>query len=295
MNTVQLECFLAVTEHLNFSKASKALKITQPAVSHQIQTLEEELGVKLFVRTSKSVTLTQEGALFLPDAQLILRTALSARERLGRHEHFLPLELGCHTVAEADLLAPVLGELAGHFPLLRPDVHLVPSPSLLTLVENDQLHACLAFKGEQKKSSLVFRELCAAPLACYCAPDHPLAGRDTLVKRDLAGSFIACSPRQIPDSIFAIQNGILASLPPGQRYFASSIESALTLVKAGLGYTLFPALPLARTDGLRCIPVTGLPAVPYGVYYQRRNDHPVLRQFLTLLARNGRPEIFTSD
>ena len=37
------------------------------------------------------------------------------------------------------------------------------------------------------------------------------------------------------------------------------------------------------------------PAVPYGVYYQRRNDHPVLRQFLTLLARNGRPEIFTSD
>ena len=158
--------------------------------------------------------------------------------------------------------APVLGELAGHFPLLRPDVHLVPSPSLLTLVENDQLHACLAFKGEQKKSSLVFRELCAAPLACYCAPDHPLAGRDTLVKRDLAGSFIACSPRQIPDSIFAIQNGILASLPPGQRYFASSIESALTLVKAGLGYTLFPALPLARTDGLRCIPVTGLPRRP---------------------------------
>lgn len=184
--------------------------------------------------------------------------------------------------------ALVLGELAGHFPLLRPDIHLVPSPSLLTLVENDQLHACLAFKGEQKKSSLVFRELCAAPLACYCAPDHPLAGRDTLVKRDLAGSFIACSPRQIPDSIFAIQNGILASLPPGQRYFASSIESALTLVKAGLGYTLFPALPLARTDGLRCIPVTGLPAVPYGVYCQRRNDHPVLRQFLTLLAERFR-------
>ena len=47
MNTVQLECFVTVAEHLNFSKASRVLKITQPAVSHQIQTLEEELDVKL--------------------------------------------------------------------------------------------------------------------------------------------------------------------------------------------------------------------------------------------------------
>ena len=67
MNTVQLECFMAVAEYLNFSKASLALKITQPAVSHQIQTLEEELGVKLFNRTSKSVTLTQEGSRFCRD------------------------------------------------------------------------------------------------------------------------------------------------------------------------------------------------------------------------------------
>ena len=86
MNTIQLECFAAVAEHLNFSKASRVLKITQPAVSHQIQTLEEELEVKLFSRTSKSVSLTQEGLLFLADAQLILKTALSAKERLKTHE-----------------------------------------------------------------------------------------------------------------------------------------------------------------------------------------------------------------
>ena len=68
MNTTQLECFLAVAEHLNFSRASEELKMTQPAVSHQIRTLEEELGVKLFMRTSKNVSLTSEGIRFLPDA-----------------------------------------------------------------------------------------------------------------------------------------------------------------------------------------------------------------------------------
>ena len=91
MNTVQIECFLAVSEHLNFSRASEALKITQPAVSHQIQTLEEELGVKLFKRTSKSVSLTPEGIQFLPDAELILKTVISAKERLGNTTALSPL------------------------------------------------------------------------------------------------------------------------------------------------------------------------------------------------------------
>ena len=200
MNTIQLECFLAVAEHLNFSKASQALKLTQPAVSHQIQTLEEELGVKLFIRTSRNVELTQEGILFMPDADLILKTALSARERLGKHEHFIPFDLGCHNHLELNLLPPILKKLAEEFPLLRPSMHLVPFPSLLGRVENSQLLAALGTKEEQKKSSLSFRKLCSAPIACICSPDHPLAAYPSLVRSQLTGNFIACSPRQIPDS-----------------------------------------------------------------------------------------------
>lgn len=60
MNTIQLECFLMVADCLNFTKAAESLKITQPAVSHQIRALEDELGVKLFIRTNKRVSLTKE-------------------------------------------------------------------------------------------------------------------------------------------------------------------------------------------------------------------------------------------
>ena len=109
MNTVQLECFVTVAEHLNFSKASKVLKITQPAVSHQIHNLEEELEVKLFHRTSRNVTLTQEGLLFLADAHLILKTASSAKERLGRNERLISFELGCHNHMELNLLPTISG------------------------------------------------------------------------------------------------------------------------------------------------------------------------------------------
>ena len=285
MNTIQLECFLAVAEHLNFSKASQALKLTQPAVSHQIQTLEEELGVKLFIRTSRNVELTQEGILFMPDADLILKTALSARERLGKHEHFIPFDLGCHNHLELNLLPPILKKLAEEFPLLRPSMHLVPFPSLLGRVENSQLLAALGTKEEQKKSSLSFRKLCSAPIACICSPDHPLAAYPSLVRSQLTGNFIACSPRQIPDSVFTEHSQILIHLPPENRYLTDSIESALTMAKACFGYTLYPDIPSAREPGLCYIPVTDLPKVSFGVYFRHNHDHPVLKRFIALMPQ----------
>lgn len=290
MNTVQLECFVSVAEHLNFSKASKVLKITQPAVSHQIQTLEEELEVKLFHRTSKSVSLTQEGILFLADAQLILKTALSAKERLGMREHFIPFELGCHNHMELNLLPPILKRLMQEFPLLRPSIRLVPFPSLISLVENSQVQAALGIKEESKKSILFFKELCVVPVACVCSPEHPLAQHQALTKDQLKGNFIACSPRQISNAVFSAQSGVLADLPPEQRFYTENIESALALAKAGIGYTLYPDIPQARETGLCYLPVHDLPGISFGVYYPYGQNHPVLKRFLTLISRSLKME-----
>lgn len=290
MNTVQLECFVSVAEHLNFSKASKVLKITQPAVSHQIQTLEEELEVKLFHRTSKSVSLTQEGILFLADAQLILKTALSAKERLGMREHFIPFELGCHNHMELNLLPPILKQLMQEFPLLRPSIRLVPFPSLISLVENSQVQAALGIKEESKKSILFFKELYVVPVACVCSPEHPLAQHQALTKDQLKGNFIACSPRQISNAVFSAQSGVLADLPPEQRFFTENIESALALAKAGIGYTLYPDIPQAREAGLCYLPVHDLPGISFGVYYPYGQNHPVLKRFLTLISRSLKME-----
>lgn len=284
MNTVQLECFITVAEHLNFSRASEILRITQPAVSHQIRTLEEELGVKLFKRTSKNVELTPEGFQFLPDAELILKTAASARERLERHENFITFEIGCRDYTELNLLPPVLEKLSGEFPLLRPSVRIVPSPSILGLVENQKLHTAFGIKEGHKKNSLYFRELYPARIACVCSPDHPLARYESLTKDMLSGSIIACSPRHTASSVFAVQSRMLSSLPPEQQYFAETVEGVFTLVKARLGYTLHPDVPPARDPALRYIPVAGLPVLPFGIYYRSDNDHPILKRFLKLLS-----------
>lgn len=286
MNTVQLECFVTVAEYLNFSKASTVLKITQPAVSHQIQSLEKELDVKLFNRTSKNVTLTPDGHLFLADAQLILKTAMSARERLGNHEHFLPLELGCHNQTELRLLPPVLKNLAEEFPLLRPNIHLIPFPSLVTMIENNQIHAALGLKESQKNASLYYRELCMASAACVCAPGHPLSRFETLTTDLLEGNFIACTPRPVPDSFFSIQNDLLAKLPPKNRFLTDNVDSAFALVKAELGFTIYPDIPAARDRELCYIPIANLPKISFGVYCRYEHDDPLIKRFLSLTGKH---------
>ena len=73
MQLRQLEYFIAVAEHLNFTKAAQQFYISQTAVTLQIKALEEELGVTLFHRSNRKVELTPAGKTFLEDANAILR------------------------------------------------------------------------------------------------------------------------------------------------------------------------------------------------------------------------------
>lgn len=75
MNLNQLNCFITVAQYRNFTKASQTLHIVQSAVSRNIAELEKELGVKLFIRNHKSVTLTPAGQALLNDAFQILSSA----------------------------------------------------------------------------------------------------------------------------------------------------------------------------------------------------------------------------
>ena len=88
MNIFQLSCFLTVSETLNFARAAEHLNITQPAVTHQIRSLESELGAKLFLRTTHSVELTHAGLLFIDDARNIVTTAHQAQRRFEHMQEY---------------------------------------------------------------------------------------------------------------------------------------------------------------------------------------------------------------
>ena len=286
MNTVQLECFLAVAEYLNFSRAADFLKITQPAVSHQITSLEEELGIRLFVRTSKNVSLTEAGLMFMEDASSILKIASGAKKRLGMGiGDFLSLTVGCHNQSELDLLPPVIHRLAGQFPTLHPSVKLIPFKSMANLLEEERIHVMFGFgQDDQKKSIGIFHELARTPMACVCSTAHPYAGRASLNVKELKGPMVLGEPHRLPQSVLQSQIRVSSSsCHPSELFFVDTYESILAMVRAGLGYTLLPFYPGSDKKGLCYIPVTDIPPLVFGLYHKGIHGNVILKEFIRLL------------
>ncbi len=294
LNTTQLECFAAVANFLNFSRAAEALRITQPAVSHQINTLEDELEVKLFYRTSKSVRLTRAGYLFLQYADDMLKLAGASKARLRECRDTQPTRVGvgCRNFIELRLLAPALAQLGREEPQLLPVLRMSPFDSLENLLEEGDVQLLLAYQEISPKRA-VYRELCQRPVVCVCAESHPLAGQEKLTAAALreAGPMTLCRPPILPPSLMAAQSQVAANRGPEELLFCDSLEIAYTMAEAGLAFSLMADAPRAHLPGLRYIPVPEFPALSFGAAYLPKRLHQAHRRFLALLGESlGRQE-----
>src|SRR5213078_4335611 len=88
MELRHLRYFLAVGEALNFTRAAAQLRVAQPALSRQVQDLEDEIGVDLMKRSPRGVTLTAEGKLFLDEVRELLKRADESVEKVRALEKF---------------------------------------------------------------------------------------------------------------------------------------------------------------------------------------------------------------
>ena len=118
MTDRQIRCFLALYETLNFSAAARQLFLTQPTLSYQIRTLEEELGTPLFTRTTCRVEPTEAGQLFAAFAQNVRQSYQAFQHALAagparREKLVLQVPLELHLV-----LQELLGQLLRFLPFL---------------------------------------------------------------------------------------------------------------------------------------------------------------------------------
>lgn len=114
----RLKVFLAVAEHLNFTRASKELYISQPAITRHIQELEKEFQVRLLVRSGSRVSLTREGEIFRDRVIPIMEDykKLESEMMLLRGSVGGELRLGASTTIAQYLIAPILAGFRERFP-----------------------------------------------------------------------------------------------------------------------------------------------------------------------------------
>ena len=135
MDSMQLRLFVSAANTLNFSRTAEQFFISQPAVTHSIKILEASLGVKLFNRTSRKITLTEEGLEFLPYAIKALETLSSAEMRLqnmaqGRIGHIRIAALSSSSLQ----LSECLFSLHRKFPSIQVDIDLLEGTELVNSI-----------------------------------------------------------------------------------------------------------------------------------------------------------------
>lgn len=256
--------FVAVAEELHFGRAAKRLNISQPPLSQQIRSLEEELGVELLRRNKRTVRLTPAGEVFLQSARKLLRGAedsVDVTRRAARGE-VGTLQVGYAPGVEIDILPKALRAFAQKYPQVEVRLFPLATRDQVDALKQRRLDVALVMLPVSEEGihvSLVRRE----PLTLVAPSEHPLARRRSITVRDLEGApYIHLARPYEPvyhDHIYGLARQAKVAL----RVVAESahLYDNLSLVAAGVGVSLLP-------DCVRLVRRTGVayrPVLPRGV------------------------------
>lgn len=245
MELRHLRYFVGVAEELHFARAAARLGISQPPLSQQIGALEQELGVRLFDRTSRSVKLTSAGAAFLDAARATLEQAeraVSLARRAARGE-LGELNLGFNASAP---FVPKIAKAIYDFRQLYPDVELVltelagrPQPTALI---DHALDACFLRSARRPDvgETIAVMPILRERLFVAMRPDHRLAAQDEVALRDLGGEPLLLYFRErgatFTDELFAMLRAV--GVEPVVAHSVREVSTLFGLAAAGVGVTV---------------------------------------------------------
>jgi DNA-binding transcriptional LysR family regulator len=258
-----LRYFVAVAEELHFRKAAERLHVAQPAVSEQIRKLEQELGVKLFNRSQRSVALTPAGVALLEQARHVLRHAEVARQaaRNARDQATMRLSIG-HLPDSLPASVPrALRQLAASAPNVQVDLQTGPALRLIEEVRARRLDATVT-SLPAPTNGLRVTPLGEQRAVAVVPVTHAQAVQPAVALERLAPERLVVLPR---DANPAFHNAILsmchvAGLSPALVEVGEPrVEHVLLAVAAGSGLALLPESVTERfaSPGVRFVPLEG--------------------------------------
>lgn len=190
-----MQYFLAVAEELHFGRAAGRLRVVQPTVSQQVRRLERELGLELFDRTTRNVTLTAAGHAFLLHARAIAAAEEAALETMSafRTDQLATLRVGTNT-GLGTRLERLLADMAQYAPEITVELHSDPPAPRLQRVRDGELDAAFV-RGVGQSPGLDLIPVWRDELVAALPASHPLAARERLEIADLAAMPLRIAPR----------------------------------------------------------------------------------------------------
>lgn len=245
MNITQIRTFLMVVEHGSFSAAARAMHLSQPAVTMQLQSLEADMGATLLDRKYRKVELTEAGRALLPFARRMLEDIEAAREEIARLSDTVTgrLRLAASTTPGQYVLPRLLGSfLAGHSSV-GISLRVMDTAEVVEAVESGE--ADLGVTGAEISGAKVKHErLGSDDLVLVCPPSHAFAESapssfDDVVSQPFIMREEGSGTRLVTERILK-QSGV----EPGDLHVVTELgtgEAIVNAVEGGLGLAVVSA------------------------------------------------------
>ncbi len=288
MELRHLRYFVAVAEMLHFGRAAESLFMAQPPLSQSIRQLEAEVGVPLFARTSRRVTLTPAGLMFQTHALRILQNvdeALVAARRASEGTAGW-LGIGFSASASYDVLPDVLRAFRALYPAVELRLYELNAAEQAGALRDGKIHLGLA-RPSIEEPGLVRETITREPFVVALPAAHVLAARADLDLSELADEPFILFPT-LPKPSYGdtvLQVCAEAGFVPYLAQEVREMQTAISLVSAGMGIALVPApVQNMQRAGVAYRPLRAPLAVTELTAATRQDDlSPTLRNFLALL------------
>ncbi|HFZ8993560.1 TPA: LysR family transcriptional regulator [Citrobacter freundii] len=261
-----LRYFIAVAEELHFGRAAARLNISQPPLSQQIQTLEQQIGARLLARTNRSVALTAAGKQFLVDSRHILAQVKDAATRAERLHLGEAGEIRLGFTSSSPFIKAVSDTLSlfrQHYPDLHIQTREMNTHQQIAPLNEGALDVGL-MRNTSLPDTLAWEMILQEPLVAMVPRAHPLAKKRVVTLRELANEpFVFFDPHVgtgLYDDILGLMRRY--NLSPTITQEVGEAMTIIGLVAAGLGVSILPAsfkrvqmaeiswIPLAEEDAV---------------------------------------------
>jgi DNA-binding transcriptional LysR family regulator len=247
MEVRQLQIFRILAEELNFTRTAERVHTVQSNVTAQIKALEEELGVPLFDRLGRRVTLTDAGHRFLPFAVQAL-VAMEQGQLIVKagSEPSGPLRISAPESIVTYRLPLLLRKFRRRFPHVELSFRPHVDTSIALELESGKIDMVIDMRDSVANPAFHSMPLRTERVFLLAHGSHPLASLRTIKPADLAGQTLlltehGCGYRAKLDRVLAMQN-----IRPGHVTEFASVEAIKQCVAAGMGLALLPAIAVAR-------------------------------------------------